>query len=258
MRFAKFVAAFGAAVLFPALAWAALPLITDDTGTQGKGRFQIEVGGEYDHDKEMFDGATVKETDFFLGSTLTYGISEPIDVFVNVPYAWTSSKTDQEATIRVHGIADTGVGIKWRFFEKEGLSLGLKPFITLPTGNDEKSLGTGRIDGGVILILSKESGPWAIHANAGYTRNANTIQERKDLWQASAAVSYEVIKNWKLCGDVGAQTNRDKTSEVEPGYLLGGVIYAPGENLELSLGIKFGLNKSENDLAILPGWTYRF
>ncbi|MDY0188586.1 MAG: hypothetical protein RBR16_11745, partial [Syntrophus sp. (in: bacteria)] len=33
-------------------AFAAIPLITDDTGTQGKGKFQLEVLGEYGYEKE--------------------------------------------------------------------------------------------------------------------------------------------------------------------------------------------------------------
>ena len=32
-------------MLVPAVAWGAHPLITDDTGTQGKGKFQVEEKG---------------------------------------------------------------------------------------------------------------------------------------------------------------------------------------------------------------------
>jgi hypothetical protein len=39
-------------LLFHTVAWGAHPLITDDAGTQGKGKFQIEVNGQYDSDKE--------------------------------------------------------------------------------------------------------------------------------------------------------------------------------------------------------------
>ena len=40
--------------------FAAHPLITDDTGTQGKGKFQLEVNREYGYDKE--EGVTIKTT----------------------------------------------------------------------------------------------------------------------------------------------------------------------------------------------------
>jgi hypothetical protein len=41
-----------AVLLVHAIAWGAHPLITDDAGTQGKGKFQFEVSGQYDSDKE--------------------------------------------------------------------------------------------------------------------------------------------------------------------------------------------------------------
>ena len=40
--------------------YAAHPLITDDTGTQGKGRFQLELNGEYSFDKGSEAGLTLR------------------------------------------------------------------------------------------------------------------------------------------------------------------------------------------------------
>ncbi len=248
-----------ALVLLPGTTWSALPLITDDTGTQGKGKFQVEVGGEYDREKETFEGVTVKETDYLITPTLTYGITDPVDIFITVPYVWSSVETEGDPGAgRVNGISDTTFGAKWRFYEKEKLSFGLKPIVTVPTGNYEKTLGTGRVDYGVTLIITREFDPWAFHANFGYTRNENRIGERENLWHVSAAAEYEVVKDLKLCADAGVDTNRDKTSEVEPAYLLGGIIYSAAENMELSFAVKKALNDAEIDWAILPGITYRF
>jgi hypothetical protein len=41
---------FSAILLIASPSWAAHPLITDDTGTQGKGKFQLELNGQYDWD----------------------------------------------------------------------------------------------------------------------------------------------------------------------------------------------------------------
>ncbi len=92
----------------------------------------------------------------------------------------------------------------------------------------------------------------------GYIRNENKIDERSDLWQASLATTYEMVKDLKLCADIGAITNKDKTSEVERSYLLVGLMYSVKDNVDISLGVKFGLNKPEKDWALLPGVTYRF
>lgn len=247
-----------AAVLLasPAATQAALPLITDDTGTQGKGRFQVEVGGEYDRDRETLDG--VKETDVTLVSTLTYGAAGRVDLFMSVPYAWGASSQRDSRTMRVNGISDTSLGVKWRFLEQQGASLAFRPFLALPTGNDQKGTGAGKYVYGLLLIGSAEAGPWSFHANLGYTRNENNLGERRNLWQASMAGTYGITKDVTLCIDIGTFTNRDRTSEVEPSYVLGGVIYSIGEDLEVSFAVKHTLNDGERDWTVLPGITYRF
>ncbi|KJU85302.1 conserved hypothetical protein, secreted, partial [Candidatus Magnetobacterium bavaricum] len=62
--------------------FASHPLITDDAGTQGKGAFQLELTGEYGHDRQ--DGVTTRETG--IAATLTYGIIDPVDIVIGIPY----------------------------------------------------------------------------------------------------------------------------------------------------------------------------
>lgn len=52
---------------------AAHPLITDDTGTQGAGKVQIEANGEYGSDRETALGAEAVERAIEGGITLSYG-----------------------------------------------------------------------------------------------------------------------------------------------------------------------------------------
>jgi hypothetical protein len=53
---------FVALLLIACPSWAAHPLITDDTDTQGKGKFQLELNGQYDWDKEDTEDVSVKTT----------------------------------------------------------------------------------------------------------------------------------------------------------------------------------------------------
>ncbi len=74
--------------------FAAIPLITDDTGTQDKGKFQLEFLGEYAHDREEI----VNNKGAF-SSTLTYGIADPVDIAISIPYQfWRSSDSGLEST----------------------------------------------------------------------------------------------------------------------------------------------------------------
>ena len=64
-----------------------------------------------------------------------------------------------------------------RFYEHADLSLAIKPGLTLPTGDDEKGLGTGKATYRLFFIASQEMDPWAFHLNLGYIRNENTLEE---------------------------------------------------------------------------------
>ncbi len=232
---------------------AAIPLITDDTGTQGKGKFQLEVLGEYDHDKEEgLKGETEGVT-----ASLLYGILDPVDIAFSVPYAFWREK-EGGSTEKDDGLADLSLEAKWRFFEREGFSLALKPGLTLPSGDEDKGLGAGKMGGYVFLLASKEISPWAFHLNLGYIRNENKIDERYDLWHASLAASYELIKSVKLVGDIGMEDNPDRGSSIDPAYILGGFIYSPLENFDIAVAIKGGLTDTEADFGVRGGIAWRF
>jgi hypothetical protein len=245
-------------LLVHTVVWGAHPLITDDTGTQGKGRFQIEVNGQYDSDRETVNGASLESTGSQIATTLSYGIIENADLVLSLPYQWGKVKEDGVTLYDEKGISDTTVEVKWRFYEKDGLSLALKPGVRIPTGNDEKGLGAGRTGYHAFLIGSKEAAPWAFHVNAGYIGNENKADEEKNLWQASLAATYEIIKNLKVVGNIGIERNRDKTADKDPAFLIGGVIYSISESFDIDFGVKYGLTAPETDWSIMAGTAFRF
>ena len=164
MRFVRKYLIIGMLIL-PASAWAAHPLITDDAGTQGKGNFQLEVNGQFDSDDDTVSGVSVKTTGGQIATTLTYGIINTVDVVLSLPYRWSNIKEDGITVSDENGISDTVFEVKWRFFEKDGLGLALKPGISLPTGDDGKGLGTGKTGYHLFFIASQEIAPWAFHLN---------------------------------------------------------------------------------------------
>ncbi|MBI1810973.1 MAG: transporter [Nitrospirae bacterium] len=248
------------AVLWYGSAFAAHPLITDDTGTQGKGKYQLEVNGEYGNEKYGVDG---EKNTTKMATTLTYGASENADIILGIPYQYIRTKTsatdtESESTKAEDGISDISIESKWRFFEKNGLSLALKPGITLPTGNRKRGLGTGRAAYSLFFITTKEVEPWAFHFNLGYKRNENRNNERIEIWHVSLASEVEVVKDLKAVANIGMERNPDKTSNIDPAFILGGLIYSISKNFDVDFGIRGGLNKPETDYAILAGIAWRF
>ena len=248
-----------AALLFIACpSWAAHPLITDDTGTQGKGKFQLELNGQYDWDKDNSEDVSVRSTGGQALAMLSYGIAENVDLILGLPYLWGKAEANEITLYDEKGIGDAMLETKWRLFEKDGFSMALKPGISFPTGNDDKGLGTGKLGGHIFLIGSKELGSWAFHANLGYIRNENDADERKDIWHASLAATWEVVKNLKLAADIGVERNTEEESSNNPAFLIGGIIYSITENFDVDLGVKYGLTEPEADISAMTGVTFRF
>lgn len=241
----------------PAASWAAHPLITDDTGTQGTGKFQIEASGTWLSDKSNEGGEGAKEVDSFATVVFTGGIAENADLAVTVPYVWTEA-TSAGTAAKESGFSDTVIEAKWRFFEKEKLSMALKPGVVIPTGDDEKGLGTGHYGYTAFLIATYEAEPGAFDANLGYLHLENRAEDRVDRWFASLSVRYKVSEQWKLAGEAGAARNPDAASSSNPAFAQAGVIFSPKENLDLSAGYLFGLNDADIDQTVRVGITLRF
>jgi len=243
--------------------FAAHPLITDDTGTQGKGKFLFELNCQTGYETER-SGAetgtnvTARERETELKAAFTYGVIDNVDVILTLPYEWKKTEIGNATVSDVSGIADISVEVKWRFFEKDGLSFAVKPGITLPAGDKDKDLGSGRAAGTLYLITTKDIDPWAFHLNLGYKRNENTVDEREDIWHASLAGEFKIMKKLKLVANIGAERNTDKLSDTNPAFILGGFIYSIREDVDIDFGVKGGLNKAEADITYLAGMALRF
>jgi len=243
--------------LFIVLYWsgtvfAAHPLITDDAFTQGKGNLQFELDGESNHQNK--DGVVEDAT--VITAMLTYGINDQTDVILGIPYSYL--RQADSVTITEYGISDTALALKWRFYEKGGLSLALKPGLTLPTGNDEKGLGSGRTTYSTFFIATQVLADWLIHLNLGYKRNENKVDEREDLWHASLAGEMKISKNFRVVANIGVETNPDRCSSIDPIFIIVGIIYSIRENLDIDFGLKSWLNSLDTDYSVLAGLTWRF
>lgn len=238
-------------------AWSAHPLNTDDTGVQGAGNFQMEL--TFDASRDKADGVEGNVDNF--STTLSYGLSDTLDIVLALPYLRTETRDASLGTTQMErGIGDTALQLKWKFHERDHLSFALKPGMTFTTGDEGRGLGAGKNTYGVLLASSLEYEPWAYHFNLGYTRNNNLDNAaiRTNLFLASAAATFDVSDKLQLVGDIGVATNADRQSGSAPGYVLAGLIYSPGKNVDLDVGIQAGLNDASEDRIYRMGLTIRW
>jgi hypothetical protein len=240
-------------------AYAAHPLITDDTGTQGKGKGQVEIGLSYYYDKDKLDEVSTYKTEgSAVTAILTLGLLDTLDIVLGVPYIWLTTEDNNSNVTRANGLSDITLDLKWRFFEKDGWSLAVKPGISLPSGDADNGLGAGRTAYRLFFITTKELGPAALHLNLGYIWNENNADERRDIWHASLAAEYEVIKDLKIMANVGVERDPASGSSNNPAFALGGLSYNISERIIVDAGVKFGLTSPETDITFLAGITVKF
>lgn len=214
-------------------AHAAHPLLTEDTGTQGKGGWQLEMNVERQHD------SGTRATQW--GSTLSYGYAETVDLQVGLPY------------LAGEGKGDLALDVKWRFWQRDVLSLGLKPGITLPTGREERGLGTGRATVGSLLIFSYEPESWSFHTHAGYRHNRNNIRQHESLKQVSGSIWLKPTAKLKLVSDLSYDESAGTTLRQ---YVLG-FIYSVTKDFDIDAGVRRG-NAPAVDRALMAGVTLRW
>ena len=235
------------------MAYAAHPLLTEDTGTQGDGKFQLEL--MVDKTRDRPPGVTVRELQ--TAAVLSYGIMENADLQFGLPYLRQHSH-DASGRHVSRGPLDASIDLKWRFFEREALSFALKPGVTLPTGNEGRGFGAGRPNWGTLLVLTYAPGPWAFHSHAGYRRNNNSAGQRKDLAHISAALTWQATDALKLVADVSADSNPDRADRSTLRYAVLGLIYSVTPSLDLDAGIKHGHGQAATDRAFLVGAAFRW
>ena len=247
--------------LWAGIASAALPFITDDAGTLGRGTSQVELLYAGSTDKETIGSSTVKTDRNLPGATFGYGIGETLDLTLGFARTWGTETVDGISS-NDSGNADYLLNAKWQFYENAGFRFAVKPLVGYSNHVGGTSDEHVTLYGG-WLIVTKEHEALAVSLNGGYFYNdygsaAERDASRSDLWILSALATYKVLENLTLGLDVGASTNPDKASSEVPAYALGGAIYSLNKNVDLSLGLKFGITKPEPDFAGIAGITLRF
>lgn len=241
-------------------AYAAHPLITEDTGTQGKAAFQLELtlerGIEDEHD--------LHEKAWLAAATLSYGLLENLDLILGG--TWLHYHTQEgDEDVQQRGFGDVTFDIKWRFFESGNFSIAFKPGVLLPTGDEAKGLGEGETRYNMSLVLSYEPGVWGFHLHLASFLNPGVFDWNGGIGHISGAVTYLPREDLKLVADIGRYDLAEEIVDIaageirsDPMFLTLGVIWSFRENMDLDLGIRYGLKDTEVDWAFLLGTAIRW
>jgi len=122
------------------------------------------------------------------GLNLAFGATDRLELFGNIGL---QNRIDADALFQAGfqndypfvnrgwetGVGDVHLGAKYKFLDDyrgDAVALALRAFVKLPTADEAKGLGTGKVSGGGDLVLSKHLGYGAdIHGMVGYQVNSD-------------------------------------------------------------------------------------
>jgi len=226
------------------------PINTDDAYTLDKGTFTAALGTVFT--KAENDD---KETDLTID--LGYGITDRLEVTVNIPIAFTNPNDGSTE----EGLSDISIRPEFLLIkEKESMpAVSFAATFKTESGNKDKGLGSGETDYSLSLQFSKDFSPFTYHLNIGFTFIGEAEGENvDDVLFYNLAFEYNVNDRLDLTGELIGETNSDPSADDEPFEFLLGVIYSPSDKVALDFGIGAGLTDASPDIRITSGLTYQF
>lgn len=243
------VCLFAVLAMAPA-AYAAHPLQTEDTGTQGTGNVELENG--------LLWSRSAGNRLFSYQPQFSWGLSSSFDLIVQP--SWLSSQDSGSPAQRGRG--DTNLDIKWRFAAAQPWSLALRAGLTLPTstnnGTGALGLPDGRYGSHALLAVTWDAAVFTMHANLGLALNPQGSGARARVATASAAMMWVLTERIALTLDCGQSSNPDPRRTAWEGSTLAGVIYSVQPGLDVDLGYQTSWRAAQPSHQWLLGLTYRF
>jgi hypothetical protein len=248
-------------VAVPVVAVAMHPLITDDTGTQGKGAVLVESNVNYMKDNEYRSTA--------VPLAFTAGINETMDAGVDIPYLLLrpSAATGQPQS----GFSDVNFKFKHRFYEREKKdgehdqaerSLAYQVAVSQPTGREDLGLGQGTTRWSARLLGTTEWESTEVSANLGYESSGKALRRGNfvfdDAVSLSVTAKYVRPKPWEPVAELAVIRVKGTDRYDRIAMLLAGIIYEPSERFYVDAGVRVGLNERSEDYALLAGFGYKF
>ena len=226
-------------------AFAAHPLQTEDTGTQGAGNVEIENG----FSRARFDGTTLTTYQ----PQVSAGISTTFDAIVQPSLVQLRAPGQSDS-----GWGDTNLDAKWRFWGSDPWSFGVRAGLLVPTSQHGLGLPHGRVSEHALLVATWDSAPTTVHANLGFTHLPSAPDMRTNVAHVSAALMQAIDERLIFTVDGEFDQDPDPHRHAWPGSALAGVIWTARPGLDLDVGWQRSVDARPVNRQWMAGLTYRF
>jgi hypothetical protein len=170
----------------PICTYAGPPIFTDDTGTPGPGKWEINAG-------VTMDKRTAEDRFNTPVLDLNYGIGEHIQL--NYSISWVVLDTKDQGT--KNGLGNSEVAVKWRFADEDRYGIALSVYPRFIFNNPTSSADRGLADKGTIfrfpVQMEKKIGIININIEFGH----DFRQRSGDEWLYGFVLKYSEIKGFE-------------------------------------------------------------
>lgn len=239
--------------LAPIHAWAGQALEVQDTATEGRGNYLLQLDGDYLKDESL---RSMKLT-----ALITAGTGEHTDLSLEAPYLLLDPSP-------VTGSSEQGKGdlrliIKHQLFENEvKQSMAYRLYTYFPTGRVNKGLGKDNVIWGGELIDSQVCHDNIIIARLGYetfggdTRKYHFATDYAVMF--GFAAGHTITEKFRFLSEFAGENRRESGSYVLPLTFLAGFVYDISRSWSVDLGARAGLNKYAEDYTLRAGTAWKF
>jgi hypothetical protein len=180
-----------------AMAQGGPPLLTDDPGTPGNGKTELNVAftTEKSRKEQLFEAPLFD---------INYGVGEHIQIKLEIPWL----VRDEESERTRSGLGNVLLGFKWRFLDEkeDGVDASIYPQPDFNTA--VVSRRSGLVAEGMELLLpvqvARDFGPVAVNVELGFRLH----EEGEDVWVWGLALGRKVTDEIELLGEVHGEAAR--------------------------------------------------
>jgi hypothetical protein len=185
------------------------PLITDDPGTPGDGKWEINLALTLDQSRAQRSiEAPLLD--------LNYGVGER----VQLNYEVAMLVLDEPGAGPVGGLSNSSVAVKWRFLDEDRHGVAMSIYPRVDFNYPAKSIRRGFVESGTGVLLpvevAKTFGKWEVGAEVGY----EFLQHADDQWIYGVAVGYPLSEKVELLGEIHGTVD-EGFRRTEPLFNLG-------------------------------------
>jgi predicted porin len=191
---------------------------------------------------------------------LAYGLASNLTIELDLPV----TRSLEADGSQISGVGDATASAKWRFYKRGSVHLGVKAALSLPTGSQEKELGTGKLGGGIALLASiEEEGRYELHANLGvamprYEDADRQAAARRSVPRVAVGAVLDLNDDWRVAAGWEAVRSEQRAESRWDQSLAIGAVYDLGQGAALAARVLFTRAGQERGTGVGLAYALRF